>query len=351
MVNFRSFGVSHLYLDEKYEDFSNLGVGLMIRGLGHSLRVAYIDVKGTSTKFTNFLENLSLNYSFVKDFSKLYGEIFTFKNPNKISRSIIPIVEFNTIDLKRFISMLSNYDLIIFDNVDISILNINTIKEILRNKQQLCEIIFIVSEKTVFNSIKSLFDIQTILKYEKSNSLLSKKGIITISGEGKGKSLFSFGFVIKNFIFKQNVKLIFFDKGDSISGEIIFFKALKKWSKNNNFYGEFDFVVTGCRRYFANDFREKSLEIDKREAKNALMLLETSLRKQTPVIADELLKVLENKILEKKEILNVLNKVNNELLITGDKIDTEIKNLSKITIEFKDLKIINNLGLKQGIDF
>lgn len=347
----RIIGINHIYLDEKLDEFSNFAVGLVLRAIGHGLKIAYVDVLGKSNKFSNFMENISLNKTFVKDLNKIYMEMYSFKNYNLLSKSIIPLVEFNSINREIFLKSLKKYDLIIFDNFNLQNISKQEVENILNNKTQTTEIIFICENIFDFNQIKNKMDIITKYEYSKNNSLISNNNITNIFGDGRGKSIYSFGYIIRNFINKKNIKLIHFDKADNINGETIFFKALKKWSKLNKLYGEFDFVITGNKRIYDNEFRNQSNNLDEKEAKEALMLLDTALKKQTPVIADELGSIITNNILNSDEVLNVLKSVKNELLITGNLEDKKISQISGNNINVFDEKKLTNIGFKRGIDY
>lgn len=351
MIDSRARGLTHIYLDEKIEGYSNLSVGMLIRALGHDLKIAYIDVQNKSNKFTNLLENLSLSHQFVKSFDRMFIEIYKFQKYDKISKVILPLVEFNTINREIFFNSLKKYDLIIFENMDYNIISEEEIKNILKNKDQMTEFIFIFSDKNDYKKIKKDFDIQTTYEYKSKQTLISNKNIINIGGSGRGKSIYSFGYVVRNFISKKDIKLIFFDKGDDIYGEFVFFDALKNWSKSNKFYGQFDFVQSGAKRYVGPVFRKETIDLDIKEAKEALMLLKTALRKQTPVIADELVTILKNKLLEKEEVIDVLKNVENELLITGDDFIKDIEDMSKQVIEVKNENETKDFGMRIGVDF
>jgi len=319
--------------------------------MGHSLKVAYVDVSGKAIRFTNFIENLSLNYSFVKSFNRVHVEMFSFKSYNKISKVIIPLVEFNTIDRKIFFNSLRSYDLVIFDNIDFNILSEDELKDIIKNRFQLTEMVFIFSKKNDFNKIKSVVDIATEYNYKLNNNLISNKNIINIYGNARGKSIYSFGFIIRNFLEKQDVKLIYFDKGDKINGEIYFFTALKKWAKENNFYGGFDFVINGAKRFTNIGFRSDISKLDKKEAEEGLMLLKTSLKTNAVLIADELGRVVSQGILKKENVIDILKLSKNKLLITGSFKKPDFENIAGVLIEANDLKKSLEFGLKKGIDY
>lgn len=351
MINSRTIGLNHIYFDKNIDGYSNLAVGIFIRSLGHGLRVCYVDVSSGATKFINFLENLSLSKSFTKSFNRINSDIFTFKKNGMLSKSIIPEVEFSMITKQMFLNSIRNYDILIFDNCDLEKFSEKEICNILKNKNQLSEIIFTFSEEKIYNKLKKYFEIETTYDYKKQSNLFSNSKIVDITGYGRGKSLFSFGYIIRNFIAKKDVKLIYFDKDEFYYGEMNFFKALKNWSKLNNLYGSFDFVITGFQRHFGLNFRQENVKEDYFEAKEALMLLKTAIKKQTPVIADELNTVISKGLIDKSEVLEILKQVENELLITGSNSHKEILNIASTIIEVKEIKELKNIGVKLGIDF
>ncbi len=352
MITLRNSSASHLYLDKIENGFSNVATGFLIRAMGHGLKVAYVDVSNSAVKFTNFLENLSLDYNFKKSFNRMQLDLFVFKANSKISRTIIPLVEFNSIDKQTFFSQIKTYDLVIFENYDSSVLSFDDIKNFLDIKSSLTEVICVTKNETDFKNLKKSFNSVLSYNYNRvSNTLINNKNILSVSGHGRGKSIYAFGYIIANFIFKKDVKLIYFDKGDDISGEIRFFTALKKWAKMNQFYGKFDFVVTGAKRFIGPSFRETISDEDRSEAREALMLLKTALKKQTPVIADELITILNRGVLEKEEVIEVLKGVQNELLITGNDEIADLADISTLNINLEDLSDEKVIGLRQGIDF
>ncbi len=354
MITGRANGLAHIYLDKSLDQFSNVAVGLLARATGAGLKVAYIDIQNTATRFTNFLENLCLNYTFPRRFDRLHIETFSFKEKNKIAKGIIPLVEFYNIDEKMFWNSLKSFDLIIFDNADLNIISKFSIISFLENKPIDTEVVFTLSDEKQFNEIKDYFDLISIYKnIPLQKGVIGTKNIFTITGNGKGKSTYSFGYLLRNFINKKDVKLIYFDKGGNFYGERTFFEALKKWSKENTLYGKFDYVGTGLPRFDGRTFRFDNLPEDIREAKEGLMLLKTALKKQTPVIAEELATTIKTRLLKIEDILPIINEVTHELVITGRYAPKEIIELSNKIIEVEDIKhyASNGYGVRKGIDF
>ncbi len=319
---------STLYLDTQANDYSNLSAGFLVKAIGDGKRIAYVDTKDTSIKLTNFFENLSLSYSFIKSLNRFQLDIYKFKNNNKISKTIIPQVEFCNIDEEIFWNSLKNYNIIIFDNVDTKIIKKIKLISLLQSNQNM-HIICITPNEIDYKELQENFNEKLKLNYIENNSLVKKKGLINVYGKGLGKSSYSIGYLIREFVNKKDVKLIYFDKGDDIYGDAFFFNSLKKWKKENNLYGNFDYVKTGIKRHVNNMYREGIHELDKIEAKDALMLLKTSLKKQTPVIADELNSILEKQIITIDEVLEILNSLNQELIINGTKSHKKILEISQ----------------------
>lgn len=352
MLGTRTKGLTHAYLDKEIDSFSNLAVGLLIRAIGHNLRVAYIDTQGKATKFNNFLENLSLSYSFTKKFRRLSIDLYTFKAENKIQKSLIPQVEFYTIDEKMFYKGLTGYDLIIFDNIKENKVDKFKILNLINNKESETELVFIFSDEKEFNEIKDNADLISIYDYKKQQ-LFGSKGILNLTGDGKGKSTYGFGYLIRSFINKKDVKLIYFDKGGDFYGEKHFFDALKKWSKENNMYGVFDYVSTGLTRFTGEKFRFENTPLDIKEAKEGLMLLKTSLKWQTPVIAEELNTTIKTGLLTLEEVLPILQNATNEMVITGRYSPKELQDISTTIVNVKEIKHYSKSGqgVRKGIDF
>lgn len=353
MEGTRAFGLSHLYLDKQIEGFSNVSVGLLTRSIGHGLKVAYVDCDSKARKFTNFLENLSLSREFVKSLDRFWMDIFVFKGNNRVTKTFLPQVEFHTILEDMFWKSLNKYDLIVFDNASFEKISKFKIINFLNNKPNNLEVVFTFSEEKEFEEIKENFDLVTKYDY-KENTLFGKnKNILNITGDGKGKSTYSFGYLIRNFINKEDVKLVYFDKGGNFYGERNFFKPLKKWSKTQNFYGSFDYVATGLERFDGKTFRFDNKPEDIKEAKEGLMLLKTSLKKQTPVIAEELNTTIKTGLLELDEVLEVLSNIKNQVVLTGRYSPKEFLDISNVIIEAKEIKhyVTKGNGVRKGIDF
>ncbi|MDA3854764.1 MAG: cob(I)yrinic acid a,c-diamide adenosyltransferase [Candidatus Woesearchaeota archaeon] len=319
-----------IYLDKNIIDYSNLSAGLLIKAIGLGMKIAYIDTKDSATKLSNFIENLSLSYSFTNSLKRFQLDIYKPKQNKKISKTIIPLVEFCNITQDMFYNSLYEYDLVIIDNLNFEILNKMKIISLLKNSNS--QIIITTKEEEIFNEIKSECNSQYICEYIENHNLVINKNITNISGNGKGKTAYPIGYLIRKFLEKHAVKLIYFDKGDDIYGDPIFLNSLKKWSRENNLYGSFDFVKTGIKRQFNNQSRDEITPQDIKEANEALMLLKTSIKKQSPVIADELNTIIEKKIINLDEILPILNDVKNELIITGNTTNQKLLNLAKLNI-------------------
>ncbi len=329
-------GKTYLYYDEtSQEGFSNLATGLLIRLIGDSKNIVYIDTQSKAVKLSNFFENISLSYSFVKsmgNFSlKIYKPIGLDK---KYSKTLIPAVEFLNISEDIFINELYDSDVLIFDNFALESIDYLKIIKYLQNKPISQQIILVTSEKSAFVKMQEYFDYKIRIDNKKQNNLLTIKGLTSIYGEGFGKSLYSYGSLLKKFLYKSDVKLIYFDLFSIFKPDINFFINLKKWScENASFYGQFDFAYPKKQGKMNYEHIDKLQKI--RESKDSLMLLKTSVNKQSPVVGINALRSFEDKHFSQDELLNVLACVNKEVLITGRRVNEHIKKKSENSIEFQ----------------
>ncbi len=353
MIGNRATGAKHAYLDMTTNDFSNLALGLLVRAAGHGLSIAYIDFQDKSQKLCQFLENLSLSSSFTKKFSRLHIETFVFKKNLKIQKAIIPQVEFYCINENIFQKDIEKFDLLILDNIDEEYINKMKLISILETPNPYQEIVCIFKNNDYFEEMQEYFDLISKYNLKESKQNLIEKHIFNITGNGKGKSTYSFGYILRNFIMKKDVKLIYFDKGGDFYGERIFFYALKEWLKSNYLYGSFDWVSTGKQRFDGKKFRFENIPEDLKEAKEGLMLLKTALKKQTPVLAEELNTTIKTGLLKIEDVLEIINNLNNELVITGRYSPKEILDLSDRILEVEEVKHYMNkgMGVRKGIDF
>ena len=352
MYSTRAIGQAHIYLDSGLIGFSNMSTGLLVRAIGHGLKVAYVDVGGEASKFTNFLENASLSHSFVKKFDRLHIEIFQFKKNNKVAKAIIPSVEFYTINESMFWDSFKGFDLVIFENSNFEKVSKEKMINFLKNRDTNLEVVFTMKDSKEFDEVKDYFDLVSKYNYHE-NKGFGLRDIFVITGNGKGKSTYGFGYMIRNFIEKKDVKLVYFDKGGDFYGERVFFDALKPWSKQNKIYGDFDYVATGMKRFDGRTFRFENVEGDFREAKEGLMLLRTALKKQSPVIADEINTTIQTGLLELKDLLKVLDEVKNQLVMTGRYCPPEVFKVAKRIVEVEEVKhyLATGQQVRKGIDF
>lgn len=320
---------TYIYFDENSKDFSNIAAGLLTRGLGQGVKVAYIDSNNTAKKLINFIENFSLNFSFVKNLNINSMGIFVPKNESIVTKTLVPQVEYLNMTKDMFWKDLDSYDLIILDNLNLEIYKKIKIISMLKNKNLKTQIVAITPDKTTFNELKSEFNYNIECQYKKSNSLTKIKGITTVFGNGNGKSIFALGELLRGFLYKADVKLIYFNKAEDYYGDVTFFKHFKKWQIENTFYGTFDYVQTGIKP----NLEDKNLK--KKEANEALMLLKTALKKQSPVIADELLNLIEDKSLEIEKVIEVLTSTKNQVILTGNNLEKNIENLAENIVELK----------------
>jgi cob(I)alamin adenosyltransferase len=264
----------------------------------------------------------------------------------------MPLVEFHNIDSKMFWELLKDFDLVLFDNVDIEVLGKFKVINYLQNRDVGQEVVFTVSNKKFFDEIKDYFSLASSYVCKSKKNLMTSN-ITAVTGNGKGKSTYGFGFLLRNYINKKDVKLIYFDKGGNFYGERNFFDALKIWSLNNNLYGKFDYVATGLQRFDGKRFRFENNEHDLVEAREGLMLLKTALLKKTLVIADELNTVVKTGLVKLDDVKDVLSSVQGDLMMTGRYLEKDISDLSSLVVEVEEIKhyVTQGKGVRKGIDF
>lgn len=300
----RIIGLSHIYLDEKSQNFSNLALGYLVRATGANLKIAYVNYRDYNQTLTHVFNNQNL-------------EIYTY-NHNE----------------------LKNYDLIIFDNCTLELIDENTIKNLLQNKQENTEIIFIFSKKHEFETLVQYFDLASELRYSQNQK--GKQNLTNITGNGKGKSTWCFGYYLKNILEGKKTKLIYFDKGGNFYSEMKFFKT-----KN------FDFINYGTQRFEGKKFRFSNNEQDYEQAKKALNELKNIPNGNQTLIAEELNTTIKSNLLNEIQILDILTQTNNTILISGRYSTKNIQNLCATNIEVKEIKHYSKkgFGVREGIDY
>lgn len=312
MKMIREKGMSHIYFDENIDKYSNVGLGLVIRALGAKMKVCYVDIQKNSYILNKFFLNLNYENFFYFNFEDL---IF---------------------------SQLNDFDVIVFDNCIFEIFEKEQILNLLKNKDKNLEVIFTFSNKDQFNLIKENFDLISQYKYIKYN--FSDFRIFNITGNGKGKSTYLFGMLLRFLIEKDRVcELIYFDKGGNFYSERSFFNKIKS--------DKFDFKISGIERFDGTKFRFENLEQDFKEAKRGLQLFINS--KSEVIFLDELNTIIKTGLLKKKYIIDALQKKKGLIFLSGRYSCDEIINISDVLIEVIEFKhyIYQGFGVKKGIDF
>ncbi len=297
---------THIYFDEYLDRYSNVALGLIIRALGYNLKIAYFNSRTNQLKLIEFFRNFENIDFFFDDYI-----------PDKL-----------------------NYDLIIFDNCNFDTLKKNEIIDMIKNKNS--EYVFTFSVQEEYVQLKDSFDLVSEYEYEDNN--LGKENITNISGDGKGKSTWCLGEIIRNLIKEKKVKLIYFDKGGDIYGERFFFEKLK--DKN------LDIVVTGTQRFDGKTFRFENQKQDFSEAKKGLNELENS-KNYNLIIADELNTTINSNLLQEKYVLDIIKDIDTKLIISGRYVKNSILKLCYEQIDVKHIKHYSKLSskAKQGIDY
>lgn len=321
MMKKRLGGQVQIVYDTKNTVLEEIALGILSRASGHNYKIAFVTQSPHSKLFT-FLENLCISHKFPKHFERFHIETFNLRQ-NHIQRGILPQVEFQTIPYNKLLNILYTFDIVIFLNPNEIILNSPKLVDFLIQKQEETEIVLLLTQKPS-KELKKIAQSVFSVESHKNNGLTSNSKVVLVSGSIFAE-LYSFGYLLKNFILKKNVKLIGFERGDQIYGEIKFFKGIKQFSKEYHLYGSFDFVHTGLPRITGPHFRSENSLGDLAEAKEALMLAETSLRKLTPVVIDNFEKIISFSLLEKKSEYSLLRNSSNEAIIPIKKHTEETK--------------------------
>lgn len=312
MIGTRKQSMSHIYFDENIDKYSNVGLGLVIRALGAKMKVCYVDIQKNSYILNQFFLNLNYENFFYFNFEDL---IF---------------------------SQLNDFNVIIFDNCIFEIFDKEQILNILKNKPENLEIIFTFSNRDQFNSIKESFDLISEYKYVKDS--FSDFGIFNITGNGKGKSTYLFGMLLRFLIEKNRVcQLIYFDKGGNFYSERFFFDKLKSEL--------FDLKISGTQRFDGIKFRFENLEQDFKEAKKGLQLFIDS--KSEVIFLDELNTTIKTGLLKKEEIFDALEEKEGLIVLSGRYSCDEIIEISDVLVEVIECKhyVYQGFGVRKGIDF
>jgi hypothetical protein len=298
-----------LYFENQLPEFStSFALGLIAKKLGQNKSVAYIDTNSKNKTIFSFFEQLSLIKEFKKELPNFYMETFLWNvEKDTFSRSILPQLEYQILPNRNyFLKLTKHYDYFIFNSITNDIIDLDFLSIILQSPRQ--PKIILISNEEPNKKIKKYLTYYQIKK-EQKNSLLTQN-ITLVQGSPYTES-FAQGYIIEEFLKKSTVKFIAFDKGKQRFGEEFFFTALKQSQKKLN-KGDFDFIYTGN----PNPFREEFTNFDYKEAKETVELLKTALKKQSPVVAENAIQTHIHGLIDKKEFLNLLSIVKQELVLT-----------------------------------
>ena len=351
MIKKRLEGHVQIIYDPSNSYLEEITLGALARSMGHSFKIAVVTQSPHSKIFT-FLENLCISQKFIKQYERLHLETFNLQK-NHIQRGILPQVEFQTIPYDKLLSKLYSFDYIIFLNPGEKILESPKFQDFLLQKQDETEILLLVKEKPS-HQLKKITNTMYSIENKKNSALTTNTNTKIILNSAFSE-LFSYGYLIKKFIQKNNVKLIAFERGDLIYGEVKFFRGIKQFAKEYLFYGTFDFVYTGLPRIKGPEIRLQNTLGDIAEAKEGIMLSITSLKKLTPVIIDNIEKLSEYSLTKNEEI-DIFRLTKNEVIVPIKKQSDKTKNYLNFA---GDIVIFNNEKndsqyenkLKRGIHF
>jgi cob(I)alamin adenosyltransferase len=173
-----------------------------------------------------------------------------------------------------------------------------------------------------------------------------EKGLVHIYfGDGKGKTSSAIGLGIRALGSGLNVCMIQFLKSWG-TGEI---ETLKKLEP------EFKVVRLESKKGFINELNDKQKEILAAEIQTELLYAEELSEKCDVLILDEVLGVLENKLISIEQLKKfIINKpLNLELILTGRILPSELVSLADYISEVKNVKHPNGTGIfaRKGIEY
>lgn len=175
-----------------------------------------------------------------------------------------------------------------------------------------------------------------------------QKGYIHIYyGQGKGKTSILNGMTIRALGHQWKIAYFRFLKNRP-TGELMFFE------KNCNFK-IYDFYHSSQK--FVWDMNEKEVEEMKTETIAGVELLEKKLQDNTYdlIVVDEILGCLENKFIDVKKIVQILeNRMNNiEVVLTGRVLPPELLQIADLVSEIKPVKhyFEQKVMAREGIEY
>ncbi len=327
-----NLGKNFFYLYEKILDYTDISVGIIIKSISLNEKVAYVDFKGNAKKLTNFFENLSLSKEFSKEHLRIKLDIYS-NNNSHITKSILPMVEYQNLDRSAFFkNLVEDYDKIIFENIEGCDIDFELLMKFLKLKNEKTNVIFTSSCERFLNRISAQIDKISIIKTVCENSLISNKNVnYFLSNSCENRRLNSYGNVIRNFIDKVKVIYIsFLEKGSD--EEKVFFWNLKIYSKNNPLYSNFDFIIFNNRSLVSR----KNL-VNLEDYEEYLKLLITILKKNIyTVVIDNIYNLFVKNNVYFDEVLDLLKKVNTRICINSDKNTKKIYEMANKTIRYYD---------------
>jgi len=333
---------------------SEIALGTIVRAF-NLLKIAYVNLKPQKQfdKTEQFFENLFFNEIFYKSL-KNNLDFFKYKNFS-FEKLFLPNIEYQTLPTPLFLRNLKTYDLIIIDNIDFNYGHRNIILDILENFIS-NNIVFIFKNQKDAKNYKDKFDLISEVSVKTQNNLLTSKNLISIFGNGKGKTTFLLGLALKNLILNKPIRYIAFDKGGKFYSELKFLYLLKKYSFRTKKI-DFDFIYTGMKRFDEkeNKFRFENIKDDYYEALEGLSLLKTILRKRRFItFADELNTTLLTKLLKKENLNSLIEKLESPLIISGRiDDDSNLNDYASTQLEIREIKhyISKGFNVKKGIDY
>lgn len=159
--------------------------------------------------------------------------------------------------------------------------------------------------------------------------VINMKGkVITYYGKGEGKTSAALGHAVRLLGYDKKVAIIQFMKGRYDTGEFNFFKRIKN----------IEIFLCGAPKFLKkNQYRKEHLEKVNQGMGIAKVIV--TQQKIDLLILDEILYAIKFKLLEEKELLNLLDKRKRiNIILTGRNPSKQVLKRSDITSEFREIK-------------
>ncbi|MCA9486043.1 cob(I)yrinic acid a,c-diamide adenosyltransferase [Candidatus Woesearchaeota archaeon] len=344
MEGTRNSGLIHLYLEECFErEFSFVGVGLAMRALGHKLRVCLVDSSGSGNTLLLFFHKVlrSEGESFHLDFFSCSSKsLFHVGQANLQAEQYASFEDFCERNCPR-------YDLVVFDLGAGKIAD-DMFSLLVSYKGESTELVLCTHERNDFELCERTFFFDLVSEFSSSSSSFSSPlevSKLIVTGNGKGKSTFCFGFLLFQLLSSVQTHFIYFDKGGDFYGERVFFDLLVR-----RFPELFSYSVSGGVRFDGGRFRFENGEGDFEEAQRAYV--EALSSRAELLIVDEFNTLARTELLRESELLELMER-KGRLVSSGRFAPSALLEKADLVLEILESKhyCYDGEGVRKGIDF